>query len=1645
MMSNTDEPENPEPAEPPHGEAARATAPGEADGVDEDVEPGSEPAFSIVGVGASAGGLDAFTQLLKGLPDDTGMAFVLVQHLAPSHPSALAEILSRATKMPVTEVQGEPEVEPNHVYVIPPDRSMIIVSGALQLLPREGRGAHHPIDQFFRSLAEELQHRAIGVVLSGTANDGTLGLEAIKASGGITFAQDATAQHEGMPKSAIASGSVDFVLPPSEIAKEIVRIGQHPYTVPEGRTDPPEDKPSLVQVVQILHQATGVDFTHYKFNTLYRRITRRMVFQKMTSLRDYVPYLRHNAGEVDALYQDILINVTSFFRDPESFEALKTQVFPVLIKNRSPNDPVRLWTLGCSTGQEAYSLVMAFTEAANAVGSTTPIQLFATDHNAAGIEKARAGIYSKDIAQDVSPERLRRFFTEVDGSYRISKTIRDSCVFSRHNVLADPPFSRIDVISCRNLLIYLEPVLQQRVMPLMHYALKPSGCLWLGGSETIGNHRNLFQVQDAKHKIYVKKPGSTPGYGHFQLPQAGVPRVAFAPVGARPNESAELQREADRVLSGKFAPPAVLVSADLEILQFRGETGPYLAPAPGKASLNLLKMLREGLMVAVRAAVLRAGKEGITVREEGLKVRSNEGYEDVAVEVIPLRGQGAKEGSFLVLFESSQDHRPRPATRSPLADGRETAEREMTENDSARVAQELAATREFLQSVIEQQEAANEELQSANEEVQSANEELQSTNEELETSKEEIQSSNEELATVNDELNNRNAEMNRVNNDLVNLLGSVQMGIVMLGPDLRIRRFTESAERSFNLISTDVGRPLADIKSNLDLNPDELDASLRQVLETLTVKELEVRDKRGAWYSLRVRPYRTLDNRIDGVVVLLVDVDVMKRAELATAQLAAIVNSSEDAILSQDPEGVVLSWNKGAENLFGYTAGEIIGETADRLIPAGVRVEFSQALERVYRGEVLQSYETVGLRKDGTLREVSFSLSPILDAQGRIKGAARIARNITERKRAQQALIESHARFESLFNNSPTGISLVDADFKVRLMNRPSLAVFGALENLIGRDFGEVIHILWPPEVASDVLERFKHTLLTGESYSVPEFNEERYDRKVREYYDWQIHRIGLPDGRFGVVCYFVDISARVLAEQSLRQGENRLRFIMESIPQKILTATPEGAVDYYNPQWFEFTGLTFDQIKDSGWKQFIHPDDLGESVRAWENSMATGEECILEQRFRRADGEYRWHLSRTVAMRDPQRKVSMWIGSNTDIHEQWEAANRLRRYAAETSEANHQKSEFLAMLAHELRNPLAPIGNALQILQSPDTKGKADAPVVAMLEQQVSQMVRLVDDLLDASRISLGRIELRFGHIELTSLVSNAADVVRPLCKSLGHELTLNLPEGPIYLKADPTRLTQVVGNLLNNACKFTPNGGSIWVSVECEDKLAVIRVRDKGVGIAEAQLRRIFDLFMQVDTSLERSAGGLGIGLTLVKRLVELHNGTVEVHSAGLGQGSEFVVRLPILDDTGLRSIAAAAAGERERIPSRRILVVDDNHDSADSLAMLLRLNGHETRTAHDGLQAVDAALAFRPEVILLDLGMPNLNGYEACRRIRAQASGKDIMIIATTGWGQDQAREASKAAGFDAHLVKPVNPAELARLLANAGSSGTRGDQS
>ena len=891
--------------------------------------PGS---FAIVGIGASAGGLEAFTQLLGALPLDTGLAFVLVQHLAPQHESMLTELLSRSTTLPVHEALDGMRIEPNHIYVIPPNTNLAVLHGRLSLMPRtEGRGQHMPIDFFFRSLAADMKSRAIGVVLSGTASDGTEGLRVIKGEGGLTFSQDEkSAKYDGMPRSAIAAGVVDFVLPPQDIARELARLGREPYVAlpPAAKSADilPESGEELSKVFILLRSATGVDFSFYKPTTLKRRIARRMALHRVSALKDYVRLLKQTPSEVETLYQDLLINVTNFFREPEVFDALKKKVFPRLLKDRPAQTPIRIWVPGCSTGEEAYSLAIALIESLGTKGSGVPVQIFATDLSEAAIEKARAGHYPAGIVADVSAARLRRFFSKTDSGYQIAKSVRDLCVFARQDVAKDPPFSKLDLISCRNLLIYLGPVLQKRVIPTFHYALQPGGLLLLGGSETIGGFADLFSLADRRHKLYARKPAA-----HrmaLDLPpqnRAATSADTALPAGHAPAGAFDFQKEADRIVLGRFTPPGVVVNDDLEILQFRGHTGQFLEPASGTASLNLLKMARDGLLLELRAALADARRRNAPCRRSGVQVKSNGGFREIAIEVIPLRaGPSSRNGCFLVLFE---DAPPAAAAHPPgakMAPAKAGGDASASARHLAQMRQELTATKEYLQSLIGEQERTNAELQSANEEILSSNEELQSTNEELETAKEELQSTNEELTTVNEELHTRNNELGQVNNDLVNLLNSVQIPIVILGGDLRIRRFTPLAERVLNLIPTDIGRPLSDLRPNVVVPGFE--RLIAEVMDTLAPKEIEVQDRDGRWHSLRIRPYKTLENKIDGVILALVDIDTARRT-LAEARAArdlaeAVIETVRRPLLVLDGELRVKTANRAFYQLFRASPGE---------------------------------------------------------------------------------------------------------------------------------------------------------------------------------------------------------------------------------------------------------------------------------------------------------------------------------------------------------------------------------------------------------------------------------------------------------------------------------------------------------------------------------------------------------------------------------------------------------------------------------------------------------------------------------------------------------------------------------------------------
>ena len=850
--------------------------------------PVRESNTTVVAIGASAGGIEALTDLMTYLSPDTGMAFVLVQHLDPKHHSILTELLARKTTMSVTEVSDGLPIKPNHVYVIPPNATMSISDHTLHLGPREeSRGAHMSVDHFMRSLAEQEGNRAIGVILSGSGSDGTMGMAEIQAHGGVTFAQDeATAKYDGMPRSAVQAGCVDYVLPPKGIAKELARIARHPYVarniLPCAAEAAPDAGPGLNTIFHVLRRATGVDFTHYRQTTILRRIQRRMVVHKIDKLEDYAKFVQSKPSEVKALYQDMLINVTSFFRGPRVFEALKATVFPAIQRNLARERGIRVWTPGCASGEETYSVAMALLEFLGDRASQTPIQFFGTDVSESSVARARNGVYPENIQVDVSPERLRRFFIKAEGGYRVSKTIRDMCIFAQHNVLNDPPFSRMDLICCRNLLIYLEPVLQGKIISVFHYALRPSGFLVLGNSEGLGGTTGLFAVEDRTHKIFSKKGGATHQAVAFSLnSQAERREYGPMPMPARHPDAnwnyAEAQKEFDRRLLTQYTPATVFVNEDMEIIHTRGNVNRYLKLAPGKPSLSLLKMAREGLLVELRNAIVRAKKENVVVGKRNVQIKNGNGDGEgargthstrlVNIDVIPVSLGSFKELYFMIVFQEAPQE---PSRETAVRRTRPAEENEAASRRTAKLEEELAATKEYLQSVIETQEATNEELQSANEEILSSNEELQSTNEEMETAKEELQSANEELTTVNDELRNRNVEITQINNDLINLLSSIDIAVIMIGSDLTIRRFTPKAQKFLGLIPGDVGRPLSNINPSIEIA--DLQEMVLQVVSDFRTHERELTDRMGVHYQFKVLPYRTIENKIEGAVITIVDI-----------------------------------------------------------------------------------------------------------------------------------------------------------------------------------------------------------------------------------------------------------------------------------------------------------------------------------------------------------------------------------------------------------------------------------------------------------------------------------------------------------------------------------------------------------------------------------------------------------------------------------------------------------------------------------------------------------------------------------------------------------------------------------------------------
>jgi len=1268
--------------------------------------------FPVVGIGASAGGLEAFSQLLANLPANTGMAFLLVQHLDPTHGSFLVEILAKKTGMPIEEAREGTEVSPDHVYVLPPNSTLTLAGDRLHLATRETiEQRRSPVDILFESLAERGPN-AIGVILSGTGSDGAKGVQILKDAGGIIFAQEeSSARFSGMPKSAIETGCVDFILSPRLISHELIRMGGHSYlngvaTSPSGPEEleapaPPhlEDEEQFRRVFRILRNSCGVDFAHYKRTTIQRRLSRRMAVHQIESLATYANLLEENSTEAQALFRDLLICVTSFFRDQEMFRALEENIFPTLLEPKNARNPLRIWVPGCASGEEVYSIAICLYERIAEQASNRSIQIFGTDLNDAAIEQARAGYYLENISADVSAERLQRFFTKTDDHYQIARSIRDLCVFAKHNLIRDPPFSRLDLISCRNVLIYLDQSLHRRALSLFHYALKPRGFLVLGPSETVGQSPDFFEHLDDRHRIYIRKDRPDRAAIKLDTGESVAQRDLGLPATKAVSDQFDLDRilkESDRLLLTRYAPACVLVDEDLNILQFRGETSLYLEHLPGLASLNLQKLARPTLLVALSTAISQARKEEAPVRREAITVKAQGATRETRLEVIPIRVPESNAPGFLILFEDSPHQTSGQKRRMWLEDlfdkllgkSRLLATRSEREREFLKVKQELDAARDLLQTTIEEQEAAKEELKSAHEELLSANEEFQTTNEELETAKEELQAANEELVTTNDELRNRNRELNRTNDAL-------------------------------------------------QVSWDYAEAIIATVREPLLILNKEL--------------------------------------------------------------GVVRA-NRGF-------------------------YEFFKALP--------EEIENKALQEIGEHQWNDSSLRALLDK-----------------------VVSQNKSF---------------SDFEM-------VKVF--------------------PSIGKKAL------LLNGQRLPFAE-----------------------------------------------KRGELCL--------------------------------LAIDDITDR---------------RALEEARRAEREHVIEDQA-------------------------------SDIQALVERDHILKA-------ADQHKDEFLAMLAHELRNPLAPIRTTLDVLRRSGTTDPTLEWGWNIIDRQTRHLTRLVDDLLDVARLTRGEILLRKELISLLDVLNHSVETSRPAIEARKQILKLHLPSEPLYIDGDFVRLAQVFSNLLNNASKYSPECGEIVLTAESIGTQAMVTVSDHGIGILADVLPNIFEVFAQADRSKARSEGGLGLGLTLSLRLVELHGGNIGASSDGQDMGSQFVVRLPVSQKTP----ATAAPDVVDRRPTQsskfRVLVADDNVDSTQAISRLLQLQGHDVRCAFDGASALAVAQEFDPDLILLDISLPDINGYEVLRRLREQSPAARPFVAAVTGFGQPEDHRRSREAGFDHHLVKPFGPDVLMAVLQSLG---------
>ncbi len=1303
------------------------------------------------------------------------MAFVVVQHLSPDFRSLMDELIARHSTMKVVVVEDGTKVEPNHIYLLPPRKEMIIRNRRL-LLTDKPNGLSLPIDLFFRSLAQDVGNDAVAVVLSGSGSDGSRGVVDIKRAGGMVMIETpATAKFDSMPLSTQATGVVDHAASPRDLSR--ILCGLPPLDPPEVSEDDIvlSEDPAMDGLLRLLRDNFGIDFSFYKMTTVARRVQRRLDLMRKQNLDAYVTQLRGDSAELNALYQDLLIGVTQFFRDPDAFTILETKVIPQLLDSIPPEQEVRAWIAGCATGEEAYSVTMIFYEQLVARNRPINLKVLATDVHPSSLEIASIGLYGEHQLGNVSAQRRERFFIRRSTGYQVSPELRQLIVFARHNVTKDAPFTKMSFISCRNLLIYLQPQPQRTVLSLFHFGLASGGIMFLGPSESPGALSDEFVAIDEHWKIFRKRR-DVALLNDVKLPLGAPARRPIFEMGRTPGTDPLILATYDQLLD-RFMPPSLLVDEDRCLIDSFGGAEKLLHVRRRRPTTSVLDMLEGELRNVVAGAVQRALKDNDRVAYSGVRIVEGNAEKRCTVTAEPFVHPRTGARNVLLTFQDvtpADPHLPAPELRP--AESADAMSRDRMET----LETELAYTRETLQATIEELETSNEEMQATNEELVAANEELQSTNEEL-------HSVNEELYTVNAEYQQKIQELKELNADMQHLLEGTDVGTVFLDRELRIRRFTARIASVFRIQADDVGRKISDFSHNIERH--SLIEDIDRVRKLGVTIEDEVRDRSGTPYFLRILPYRVVRNGdprmleptpIDGVVLTLTDITTLDRARARLGQLSAIVEQSEDAIIGKALDGTITSWNRGAVTLYGYSAEEAIGRNARMLLPPENHDELDRFIETLRAGGKVQQVQTTHVRKDGSRLDISKTLSPIYDDKGLLIGVSSIGR----------------------------------------------------------------------------------------------------------------------------------DISVRLAAERELQERQDKIRTLLES-----------------------------------------------------------------------------------------------------------------------TAEAARRREQFLAMLSHELRNPLAAVLGATTVLRG-DTSPEIADRCRTVIERQSKHMARLLDDLLDVSRITRGKFELRKADMDLRTAVEGAIEATAPLFESREIELDVVLPNEPVPMFGDLARVQQVVVNLLSNAATYSMPNTSVELRVGVNGDQAVLRVVDRGFGIESDMLGKIFELFVQAEQRIDRPRGGLGVGLSLAKSIVELHGGTVEARSDGPNMGSEFLVRLPVATHASLSKERKPAV----RGPRRRVVLVEDQHDAREMMRMLLESLDHVVLDAEDGASAVELIAREKPDAALIDIGLPVMSGYEVAQRIRENKDLGNVLLVALTGYGAAADVSAARSAGFDAHIVKPADLARIEELLSS-----------